>query len=99
MLEILLPFFLVSVRRRKGVYGPQMGKNYIVFVDDVNVPQGEQFGAKPPVEFLRQWLDHNSFYDTKDGSKVELVNSVRSRLVVSTIVELVNSVRNKLPVP
>ena len=61
-------------RRRKGVFGPAMGKKCLVFVDDLNLPQVDAVGCIPPVELLRQWNDHGYWYEHKDGSKMELLD-------------------------
>lgn len=42
-----------------------IGRQFILFIDDLNMPALEVFGAQPPIELIRQFMDHVGWYDRK----------------------------------
>lgn len=51
------------MRKRKKIWGVQGSAKCLIFIDDVNMPQKEFYGAQPPIELLRQLIDQRGFYD------------------------------------
>nr|XP_056709345.1 dynein axonemal heavy chain 14 [Euleptes europaea] len=53
------------VLKSKDVLGALRSKQVLAFIDDLDVPIPEEYGAQPPLELIRQFLDLGGFYDTR----------------------------------
>ncbi|KNE58518.1 hypothetical protein AMAG_04085 [Allomyces macrogynus ATCC 38327] len=50
-------------KKKKNIMGAPVGSRIVVFVDDLNMPKLDTYGAQPPIELLRQFIDMGGFYD------------------------------------
>jgi len=53
-------------KKRRTLFGAGPGKSIAVFVDDINMPSVEEYGAQPPIELLRLFIDRHGLYDRFD---------------------------------
>lgn len=49
-------------KKTRTKFGAQGGKKIAIFVDDINMPAVEEYGAQPPIELLRLFLDKKGLY-------------------------------------
>ncbi|XP_078069639.1 dynein axonemal heavy chain 6-like [Mustelus asterias] len=54
------------VKRSRNRHSSVKSKQVIVFLDDLNMPAVEQYGAQPPLELIRQFLDLGGFFDIQN---------------------------------
>lgn len=63
-------------KKRRNEMGPIGNKKMVMFVDDINMPALEKYGAQPPNELLRQIIDQGGFYDLKKFMFMEVSDCV-----------------------
>ena len=50
-------------KKKRTLFGAPAGKKIAIFVDDINMPAVEEYGAQPPIELLRLFIDRKGLYD------------------------------------
>jgi len=55
-------------KKGRGALGPPVNKKLAVFVDDINMPTVETYGAQPPIELLRLYVERKGMYERSDWS-------------------------------
>ncbi|KAL5017096.1 hypothetical protein ScPMuIL_006685 [Solemya velum] len=50
-------------KRTKDTYGPPPGRRLIIFIDDMNMPQVDQYGTQQPIALLKLLLERGGVYD------------------------------------
>jgi dynein heavy chain len=63
-------------RKSTGYYEAVGAKKLVIFVDDANMPSTELFGAQPPIELLRLFVENRGFYDRHKLFWKEIGNSM-----------------------
>lgn len=53
----------------------------VTFLDDMNMPEREEYGAQPPLELIRQWIDYDFWFDRYNQS----LKYVKSMLLVGAM--------------
>ncbi|XP_018327462.1 dynein beta chain, ciliary [Agrilus planipennis] len=62
--EMLQKILEKPLEKRAGRnYAPPGNKNMIFFIDDMNMPEVDQYGTVQPHTLIRQHLDYNHWYD------------------------------------
>ena len=51
------------IKKRKNLYSAPTRRRVLIYIDDVNIPQEDNYGTMPVVEYLRGILDKEGYYD------------------------------------
>lgn len=62
-------------KRRKGVYGPSLGKKCVIFVDDLSMPKTTtEERSQSAIELLRMLVEHSLWYDLNRLNPIKIID-------------------------
>jgi dynein heavy chain len=63
-------------KKGKGKFGPPPPAGSLaIFVDDINMPEVEEYGAQPPIELLRLFIDRGGLFNRKDWEWFDVLDA------------------------
>ncbi|XP_025195967.1 dynein heavy chain 2, axonemal [Melanaphis sacchari] len=68
-------------KRTKDTYVPLSNKTLVTFLDDMNMPEKETYGAQAPLELIRQWIDYEFWFDRQS----RLLKYVKNMLLIAAM--------------
>ncbi|CAM43859.2 putative dynein heavy chain [Leishmania braziliensis MHOM/BR/75/M2904] len=74
--DLICSKFEVRKRASPQVWGAPLNRKFIILVDDMNMPLKEQYGAQPPIELLRQFMNYSGWYDCRTREFFSIVDVV-----------------------
>uniref|UniRef100_A0A2R9AUA6 Dynein axonemal heavy chain 14 n=1 Tax=Pan paniscus TaxID=9597 RepID=A0A2R9AUA6_PANPA len=80
------------IRRTKDTLGAPKNNRILIFIDDMNMPVSDTYGAQPPLELIRQLLDLGGVYDTEKNTW----KNIQDLSIVAACVPVVNDISPRL---
>ncbi|PNI31621.1 DNAH14 isoform 16, partial [Pan troglodytes] len=80
------------IRRTKDTLGAPKNNRILIFIDDINMPVSDTYGAQPPLELIRQLLDLGGVYDTEKNTW----KNIQDLSIVAACVPVVNDISPRL---
>lgn len=51
------------MKRYGKIFGPEIGRKLLFFVDDINMPTVDEYGTQQPIAMMRQIIDYELVFD------------------------------------
>lgn len=69
-MEVQTSIEAMTDKRRPGLYGPKGNKRLVIFIDEMHMPQKDEYNTQQPIALLRFLIDRKLMYER--GGQLEL---------------------------